>query len=501
VEIPTVNVCRIAALLLSVPAMATAQNVAIGAYPVGPPNISGPNAITLGPDGAVWYTLGSGSIGRMIGTAAFTEYPIPTPNSAPEGIAVGPDGALWFTESAANKIGRITTAGVVTEFPVTTAASEPYGIALGPDGALWFTEYAADQIGRITTAGAITEYRNTYGAYPSGITAGPNGALWFTESTQVGSIGTNGAISAWEVICTSNSPQAIVTGSDGALWFTEGCANTIGRITTAGATTEYHAFGTAPLAIAVGADGALWFTDSLSNTIGRITTAGFVTDFQAPPINFENTGTTGIVLGPDSALWFTEFGAGMVGEAVFLSANLIAERTVGHPGPGADGTSLGFSGSMFAPNEDVEIFQNGIGSAELTWAQADSSGSFSNTVTSRELPNTPFGYRIFLAAGRTSGKIGAAGFSVTSELIANPVFGKRGSTFTLSGYGYAAFDTVQIYWGNPRSFLGTVAADITGTFSSGNFTVPADAAVGVNHVQGTGTMVPAASDEAPFSVQ
>ena len=36
-----------------------------------------------------------------------TEYPLPTPDSAPGGLTVGPDGALWFTENDANKIGRL----------------------------------------------------------------------------------------------------------------------------------------------------------------------------------------------------------------------------------------------------------------------------------------------------------------------------------------------------------------------------------------------------------
>jgi streptogramin lyase len=39
-----------------------------------------------------------------------TEFPLPV-GSLPSGITVGPDGALWFTENHANKIGRITTAG------------------------------------------------------------------------------------------------------------------------------------------------------------------------------------------------------------------------------------------------------------------------------------------------------------------------------------------------------------------------------------------------------
>ena len=77
-----------------------------------------------------------------------TEYAVPTANSGLSGITVGPDGALWFTEGTGNKIGRITTAGVVTnEFSVPTAVSQPFAIALGPDGALWFI---AIDIGRIT---------------------------------------------------------------------------------------------------------------------------------------------------------------------------------------------------------------------------------------------------------------------------------------------------------------------------------------------------------------
>ncbi|MGC9947325.1 MAG: hypothetical protein ABSF64_13225 [Bryobacteraceae bacterium] len=190
----------------------------------------------------------------------------------------------------------------------------------------------------------------------------------------------------------------------------------------------------APQGIAAGPEGALWFTDSLSHTIGRIGTGGTIANYPAPPINFENTGTTGIALGPDSALWFTEFGAGMAGEAVFLSANLIAGRTGGHLGPGADGTSLSFSGTMFGPDEDVKTYQNGIGSAVPTFGTTDFTGSFGSTVTIAELPPTPFGYRIFPGAGATSGKIGAASFSITSALDSSPDFGPPGATFTVSGY-------------------------------------------------------------------
>src|SRR5262249_34826163 len=78
----------------------------------------------------------------------FSQFSIPTPGSSPQSITLGPDGALWFTEFLGNKIASITTAGVVTEYPIPTAGSHPQGIVAGPDGALWFTESAGNQIGR-----------------------------------------------------------------------------------------------------------------------------------------------------------------------------------------------------------------------------------------------------------------------------------------------------------------------------------------------------------------
>jgi hypothetical protein len=56
-------------------------------------------------------------------SAQFASFPIPTANSGPSSITVGPDGALWFTENnaATVKVARITTAGVITEFPTGIA--------------------------------------------------------------------------------------------------------------------------------------------------------------------------------------------------------------------------------------------------------------------------------------------------------------------------------------------------------------------------------------------
>jgi virginiamycin B lyase len=107
--------------------------------------------------------------------------------SAPNGITLGPDGALWFTNNANNSIGRITTAGSVTSYTDATISGSG-GIAVGSDGALWFTNFRNGSIGRITTAGRVTNYTDASINIPDTIAPGPDGALWFTNHGN-GSIG------------------------------------------------------------------------------------------------------------------------------------------------------------------------------------------------------------------------------------------------------------------------------------------------------------------------
>ena len=274
-----------------------------------PPTASSqPNGITVGPDGAIWFTednfYTSPAIGRITTAGVITQYPA---GSAQYGIAAGPDGALWFTEDPGDKIGRMTTGGVFTEYPVPSGASQPLGIVGGPDGALWFTEQNTNKVGRITTAGAATEFTvttpNDIG--PRGITVGPDNALWFTEygACKIGRITTAGTINEYPLSFNAG-PEGIVAGPDGALWFAEQESNKIGRITTSGAITEYPlpSSNTASLSggITIGPDGALWFTQI--GEIGRITMAGQITEL-ALPKSFQRG--VGITLGPDGALWIT----------------------------------------------------------------------------------------------------------------------------------------------------------------------------------------------------
>ena len=485
-----------AALLLSLPAISLAQQIAIGEYalpaaPLGYDNCG----IAKGPDGALWFAWGAiNSIGRITTAGAISAYPVA---SAPYGITLGPDGAFWFTELNLDAIGRMTTDGMVTQFPLTSYNSSPYCITTGPDGALWFTEFDSNKIGRITTAGVVTEYSiATPFSSPYGITAGPANSLWFTEfyGNKVGVVGTSGGTPTDWLVPGAEQVNSIALGPDGALWFTA-VADFIGRIATTGEITEYplpKGDGIGAGGITAGPDGALWFT--AYQAIGRVTTAGVVTEYPIPGAPGAYIQPEAIVTGPDSELWFTD-NFGKIGEAVFVTADLTAAPAIGH-----FRSTLNFSGSGYAPNEGVRIYGRGVGSAVLAFAVADSAGSFTATA---QAPPSPYGPRIFLGNGQQSGKLGAASFSMTANVALQPDAGAVGSSVTAKGYGFAALEQVEIYWNNPRTLLGTVTADVDGTIDGSaalTFMVPSGAAAGKNGVFGLGTLTKAVGSVS-FTVQ
>jgi virginiamycin B lyase len=121
---------------------------------------SEPAQMVRGPDGQLWFaeegdggTHNGGKIG-VIATSSgapyvSAEYPTVSPDSAPIGITVGTDGALWFTEHNADAIGRVTTTGVVTEYKSPITGLNLYGIAAAANGTLWFCEFGTGGAGHI----------------------------------------------------------------------------------------------------------------------------------------------------------------------------------------------------------------------------------------------------------------------------------------------------------------------------------------------------------------
>ena len=288
-----------------------------------PASQSVPEGITMGPDGALWFTeYGANSIGRITPGGKITTYPLPTFDANPQSITVGPDGALWFTEWYANKIGRITTSGSIREFSLPTCGScpggkrlGPYGIAKGPDGALWFTANFGSAIGRITTSGAVTVYplpnrACCTHAYPLGITRGPDGALWFTSQDGIGRITTSGRMRIFGGSAYANS---ITTGPDGALWFTSSYDDHVDRITTAGKFTLHPVDnGCYPQGIAA-ISRHLWFACGGLDQLVPMTTTGGFTRLRLPLRSPYGDFPFGVTRGPDKAVWFTEQDVNRIG--------------------------------------------------------------------------------------------------------------------------------------------------------------------------------------------
>ncbi|MBV8725457.1 MAG: hypothetical protein JO078_05620 [Candidatus Eremiobacteraeota bacterium] len=161
-----------------------------------PTKYCSPYGITIGSDQNVWVAeqcaTTTSRIGRITAKGQWTEFVLPKnqKTSQGDGITAGPDGNLWFTLGTPNDIGRITTAGKIKEFALGSSDGPGYAITVGNDKALWYTLQQSGQIGRMTTKGSYTAYAVPAGgsAGLTGISAGAGRTIWFTE-TNSGQVG------------------------------------------------------------------------------------------------------------------------------------------------------------------------------------------------------------------------------------------------------------------------------------------------------------------------
>ncbi len=216
-------------------------------YPLSPANINVANfesEVTAGPGGDdLWFTE-PGAIGIFSLASDTVVGQVSLPSSGgtqmPAAITLGPDGNIWFTESvpdaggsgfASSAVGVINLnhGNSITEFP-TPAASQPSGITAGPDGNIWFTETGAGAIGFVRVAGLSGPSQYTLGSAvpipttgqaggvlshpaPVGITNGPNDTVWFADKS--GAIGDLSVDLAADHIVVTTAPPSSVTAGTG----------------------------------------------------------------------------------------------------------------------------------------------------------------------------------------------------------------------------------------------------------------------------------------------
>lgn len=288
-----------------------------------PTAASGPNGITLGFDGFIYFAETTGNqITKMTTGGVFVENAVPTANSGPFALTGMSDGSIWFTESNASKIGTLSGSQIV-EYALPTANAGPTYITRGPDGALWFSETTANKLGRIDINGNISEFPvPTANAGLAGLVGFSDGGIWIAERTASQIVRfdvTSKTFGTPRPTLTANAaPTQIVVCPDGqTLCFTENNAVKLGQITPAGVITEHSLSpATSASGLTLGADFNLYFTDPAQNKVGQISGISFgVSEFAIPTASSQ---PAFLSLGPDSQIYFTENAANRVARLTYF---------------------------------------------------------------------------------------------------------------------------------------------------------------------------------------
>jgi virginiamycin B lyase len=142
-----------------------------------------PHGLTVGPDGALWFCETNAHpgnrIGRITTSGEYSDFPVPdVPGAALGDITLGLDGALWFTIqrhglNPVGGVGRMTPSGALQKFEIPH--SYPQTIIAGPDGALWIP--GSSYLDRVGLDGTVLSFD-----LPAQLLiTGPDDNLWFVE--------------------------------------------------------------------------------------------------------------------------------------------------------------------------------------------------------------------------------------------------------------------------------------------------------------------------------
>lgn len=296
---------------------------------ISPGGITG-LGLVQGGDGAMWYLLNAGGVGRLGPDGSVVEYTqglgtnpclAGSAGIAPDVIAADGAGSLWI--GAYTTLGRVGFDGLITLGPCVPTTLD-LGRGTAPDGSVWFTQDAG--FVRLNPATRTVTSVPVIGAHPRialpyGLAFGRDGSMWFAqdgaplpeEPTQPLYLGRwkNGRVTAFtrglgagrRVDPLGIGPRTVIAGPDGRMWYS--ARNVIGASTLDGRITRYtvnrgHSNDNSSRDInyiAAGADGNVWFTQ-LPDVVGRVTPAGQIARYHTGVQRLR-----AIATGPGRTVW------------------------------------------------------------------------------------------------------------------------------------------------------------------------------------------------------
>lgn len=152
------------------------------------------------------------------------------------------------------------------------------------------------------------------------------------------------------------------------------------------------------------------------------------------------------------------------------------------PTSAAPNQTITFTGSGFAPGEQVRLRRGGSSGTVIGVVTASATGTFSVSLT---LNNAPRGTHQMVAQGVSSGRQAITTFTVVPSLAREPIAGVPGTQVTVTVRGFAANETVRLNW---KTANGPHLADVrTNSEGTGvvSFALP-DAPAGWHDYTGVG---------------
>jgi len=326
-----------------------------------------PNAITVAPDGSVWFgELGVPGVGHLYpdnGTLVEYRWPstrLPLSSSSRTcidvsdtwGIAVW-DGTVWATYEDNGSLVGLNPSSDALQVIQLKNGSLPYTLAVAPDGSLWFTDlsYPA-HVGRVDAAthrvtyypvpaGADSEsayllFQNSTVAYVLAVYPYTGGGNLFSfdpasPTPSFALVGGNQSIglNASNYVPTPNdvvtgpfTPTSVAVG-EGGIWLAEHAGSMMAFYDEG--TGQWSLYPTSKVGYVpwtlpyfdVSNGSAVWFNEHYGNRLGEICCNGSgLTEYSLsdpPAENFSAIGNTLTIAQAGDRIWFTGWSGGYVG--------------------------------------------------------------------------------------------------------------------------------------------------------------------------------------------